>query len=76
METNRSASMEIEMAGETQEVDAHARDSEQNDSSATEEELIHANQTVKISEEVEIEDMLKEQNELLSSLLDFEDDSL
>jgi hypothetical protein len=75
METNRSASMEIEMA-ETQEVDAHVIDSEQNDSSATEEELIHANQTVKISEEVEIEDMLKEQNELLSSLLDFEDDSL
>mgnify|MGYP000354691313 CR=1 FL=1 len=51
-------------------------DSEQNDSLATEEELIHANQTVKISDEVEIEDMLKEQNELLSSLLDFEDDSL
>ncbi|MBO1139190.1 hypothetical protein FQS87_04720 [Enterococcus avium] len=75
METNRSASVEIEMA-ETQEVDAHVIDSEQNDSLATEEELIHANQMVKISDEVEIEDMLKEQNELLSSLLDFEDDSL
>lgn len=66
MENPDSTSVEIEMAA-VQELDERVVGFEENVFSATEAEM---------SDEVEIEDILKEQNELLSSLIDFDEDSL
>ena len=46
------------------------------DETATVDEVTQADHLVETSDEVEIEDILKEQNELLNSLVGFEADSL
>ncbi|MDT2459147.1 hypothetical protein [Enterococcus avium] len=66
MEKPDTTSVEIEMAV-VQELDERVVGFEENVFSATEAEML---------DEVEIEDILKEQNELLSSLIDFDEDSL
>ncbi|MFR3684313.1 MAG: hypothetical protein ACLTXM_04645 [Enterococcus sp.] len=75
VENTSNTSMEIEMA-EVQELDERIVGSEQNVSSALEDELSHIGQIIEVSDDAEIEDILKEQNELLSSLINFEEDTL
>ncbi|MBO0452066.1 hypothetical protein [Candidatus Enterococcus murrayae] len=72
METSNAASVEVEMAV-VQGVDEHVADSEQH--SATIDDTGIQDETIVEASE-EIEDILKEQNELLSSLIHFEDNSL
>lgn len=74
-ETKSSATMEVEMEN-ANDSNGQLATSGPEDEIATVDEVTQADHLVETSDEVEIEDILKEQNELLSSLVGFEADSL
>lgn len=75
VETKSSATMEVEMEN-ANDSNGQLAMSGPEDETATVDEVTQADHLVETSDEVEIEDILKEQNELLNSLVGFEADSL